>query len=394
MGITSRLVTWFVRHPERTSDPEVRLRYGALEAWVSIVVNTLMAAAKFGLGLWIDSVALLADAGHTLSDTLTSVVVLVGFRSARRPVDREHPHGHGRMESIATLVIATMLAIVGLEFLLQSVRRLVTPVEVRSSALAVVAMLVSAVIKEWMARFSLDLGKRIRSSALAADAWHHRSDAVASFLVALAILGASLGLNRLDGIFGVGVSLLILYTGVDLIRSSASYLIGERPDEEMLEEVRSAAQSVPGVIAIHDIEVHDYGQHKDVSLHIEVAADATVVDAHAVASKVEEAVNRRLNVSTVVHVDPLGEVPPPASEHEVHAAIEAVLAHESEVAGYHAVTLYGGEAGKGRVHFHVTVDGRMELRRSHDLSHRLNRLVCERLPGCQVTIHMEPSKSV
>jgi divalent metal cation (Fe/Co/Zn/Cd) transporter len=105
-------------------------------------------------------------------------------------------------------------------------------------------------------------------------------------------------------------------------------------------------------------------------------------------------VNRRLNVSTVVHVDPLGEVPPPASEHEVHAAIEAVLAHESEVAGYHAVTLYGGEAGKGRVHFHVTVDGRMELRRSHDLSHRLNRLVCERLPGCQVTIHMEPSKSV
>jgi cation diffusion facilitator family transporter len=392
MRIASQLVTWFVPTPERTSDPEVRLRYGALAAWVSIVVNTFMAAAKFGLGLWINSVALSADAGHTLSDTLTSIVILVGFHTARRPVDQKHPHGHGRMESIATLIVATLLAVVGIEFMVRSVQRLLEPTPVRVSMLALVAMVLSAVIKEWMARFSIALGRRIRSSALAADAWHHRSDAVASALVALGILGAAAGWGWLDGVFGVAVSLLILYTGVDLIRSSASYLMGESPDHEVLAEVRNAAQSVPGVVAIHDIEVHDYGQHKDVSLHVEVAGKALLAEAHAIASQVEEAVNRRLNVSTVVHVDPLDNLPPLASEGQVHAAIESVLAHEPEVAGYHALTLSGAEAGKGQVHFHVTVDGRMELRRSHEISHRLSRQVAERLPGCQVTIHMEPSR--
>ena len=390
MGITDRLVAWFVPTPERTSDPEVRLRYGTLEAWVSIVGNTLMAAVKFVLGWWINSVALIADAGHTLSDTLTSVVVLVGFRTARRPVDREHPHGHGRMESIATLIIATLLAVVGIEFLIQSVKRLITPAPMTVSYLAVVIMLLSALAKEWMARFSIDLGKRIRSSALKADAWHHRSDAVASFLVALAIIGVACGYTRLDGVFGVAVSLLILYTGIDLIRSSASYLIGESPDEQTLAEVRHAAQSVPGVVSLHDIELHDYGEHKDVSLHIEVHAATSVIQAHEIAHAVEDAVNRRLHVSTVVHVDPLHEVPPLASAREVGAIVEAVLAEEPEVGGYHGLTVAGTAVGTGVVHFHVTVDGRMALARSHEISHRLNRRVSARLPGCQVTIHMEP----
>lgn len=390
MGITDRLVAWFVPTPERTSDPEVRLRYGTLEAWVSIVGNTLMAAVKFALGWWINSVALIADAGHTLSDTLTSVVVLVGFRTARRPVDREHPHGHGRMESIATLIIATLLAVVGIEFLIQSVKRLIDPAPMKVSYVAVVIMLLSALAKEWMARFSIDLGKRIRSSALMADAWHHRSDAVASFLVALAIIGVALGYTRLDGVFGVAVSLLILYTGIDLIRSSASYLIGESPDEQTLAEVRHAAQSVPGVVSLHDIELHDYGQHKDASLHIEVHAATSVIQAHEIAHAVEDAVNRRLQVSTVVHVDPLHEVPPLASASEVGTVIESVLAEEPEVSGYHGLTVAGTAVGTGVVHFHVVVDGRMPLAHSHEISHRLNRRVSERLPGCQVTIHMEP----
>jgi cation diffusion facilitator family transporter len=393
MSITSLLVKAFVPTPERTSDPDVRQRYGALEAWVSIVVNTLMAALKFALGLWINSVALIADAGHTLSDTLTSVVVLVGFCTARRPVDREHPHGHGRMESIATLIIATLLAVVGIEFLVQSVHRLIAPAQVRVSYLAVVAMLFSALIKEWMARFSIDLGRRIRSSALTADAWHHRSDAVASFLVALAILGAAFDYTRLDGVFGIAVSLLILYTGIDLIRSSASYLIGESPDAQTLAEVRNAAQSVPGVVSLHDIEMHDYGQHKDVSLHIEVNSASSVIQAHAIAQAVEDAVNRRLQVSTVVHVDPLGETPPSASAGGISAIVESVLAQEPDVTGYHALTVSGNEAGARVVHFHVTLDGHTQLARSHEISHRLNRLVSERLPGCSVTIHMEPTAS-
>ena len=390
MWTTRKLLDIFVPRWEDVSDPQVRGGYGALEAWVSIVINTLMAAVKFALGWWINSIALIADAGHTLSDTLTSVVVLIGFRTARKPSDPKHPHGHGRMESIATLIIATLLAMVGMNFLIESVKRLIWPQVVTASWLVVGALLASAVVKEWMARFSEYLGRQIKSSALKADAWHHRSDAVASFLVAVAIAGAFLELNRLDGIFGVAVSLLIMYTGFDLIRSSASYLIGESPGEATIREVERAAQSVPGVISIHDIEYHDYGQTKDVSLHIEVSSDESVSKAHDIATLVEDAVSRRLHVSAVVHVDPADWERGLAPEQEVKSAIEATLRNVKDVAGFHAVTVSGSEAGSGAIHFHVVVSRDMDVARAHGLSHELNTLILSKVPGYSVTIHVEP----
>ncbi len=390
MRSTERLVNLFVPNRESTSDPAVRGRYGALEAWVSIVGNTLMAGVKFALGFWINSLALLADAGHTLSDTLTSVVVLIGFRAARKPGDAKHPHGHGRMESVATLIIATILCAVGLDFLIESIRRLASPSVVLGSWMVVGLLVASALVKEWMARFSKELGARIKSSTLIADAWHHRSDAIASFLVAVAIAGAFLQVTWLDGVFAIGVSVLILYTGIDLILSSASYLIGESPDAASIREVNDAAEAVPGVVSTHDIEFHDYGPHKDVSHHVEVAAGETAAHAHEVATAVEEAVSRRLNVSTVVHVDPLDDVPGVAPEFEVRSVIEQVLRATSDVAGFHAITVSGSQAGQSTVHFHVVVSRRMELAKAHGLSHEIQRRVAEKLPGYKVTTHMEP----
>jgi divalent metal cation (Fe/Co/Zn/Cd) transporter len=248
----------------------------------------------------------------------------------------------------------------------------------------------SAGIKEWMARFSIELGQAIQSSALKADAWHHRSDAIASFLVAVAVGGAFLNVQWLDGVFGIGVSLLILYTGYDLVQSSASYLMGESPSAAMRHQVEEAVQSVPGVVSMHDLEVHDYGAHKDVSLHIEVRGDETVPHAHEIATAVEEAVNRRLNVSTVVHVDPIEDAPAVAPAHEVRRAIEDVLSKVKDIASFHAVTVSGSKAGEAVVHFHVVVSRGMDVARAHALSHQLNSRVSERLPGYKVTIHVEP----
>ncbi len=393
-GPTNFLVRTFVPRQEEVTEPAVRACYGALEAWVSIVINTGMAAAKFALGLWINSIALIADAGHTLSDTLTSVVVLIGFKTAQKPSDPRHPHGHGRMESVATLIIATLLVAVGLEFLVQSIKRFFYPQQVTGNWIVVAALMASAVLKEWMARFSEELGRRIRSGALKADAWHHRSDAVASALVAVAILAALYGLHWLDGVFGIGVSLLILYCGADLARSSASYLIGESPDAATLREVEEAALSVPGVVAAHGIEVHDYGQHKDVSLHIEVHGDETAGRAHATADAVEAAVNRRLGAICVVHVDPRADAPGIAPEPEVLATVEAIVRGEPRVADVHAVSVSGTHAGEGRVHLHVVVRGTMDLAHAHLLSHELERRIGESLPGYTVTLHMEPLERV
>lgn len=392
LGPTEFLVRTFVPHSEAVAEPSVRARYGMLEAWVSIVTNSVMAAAKFALGLWINSIALIADAGHTLSDTLTSIVVLIGFRTAQKPSDPRHPHGHGRMESIATLIIATLLVGVGLEFLAESVKRLIRPQAVTGNWWVVAVLALSAVVKEWMARFSEELGARIRSRTLKADAWHHRSDAVASALVALAIVAAFFRVYWLDGVFGLGVALLILYCGADLARSSASYLIGESPDAAMLRNVKEAALSVPGVVAAHDIEVHDYGAHKDVSLHIEVQGGETAESAHQIADAVEAAVDRRLGAVSVVHVDPRTDVPAVAPEAQVRAVIEEVLRSEADVGSYHGLSITGTRAGDGRVHLHVVVNSPMDLARAHLLSHDLERRLSERLPGYTVTLHMEPSE--
>ncbi|MGQ9780257.1 MAG: cation diffusion facilitator family transporter [Bacillota bacterium] len=255
--VWARIYTFFARRA--ATEEGARQIAGFLEAWVSIIGNILLFAVKFFLGTAILSIALVADAFHTLSDVLTSVVVLIGFRAAGRAPDEEHPFGHGRVENIATLVIAILLVIVGIEFFSQSVRKLLRPVPVAGNLPVIIILLVSGAVKEFMASFSIWLGRRIDSQALLADAWHHRSDAVASGLVALAILGAFFKLYWLDGLFGLGVSALIIYTGFDVGRSAANPLVGLSPGAGVLASIRDEASAVEGVLGIHDVAVHDYG---------------------------------------------------------------------------------------------------------------------------------------
>ena len=269
-----------------SSDPDVRAKYGYLEASVSIAGNVGLFLLKFILGLFINSIALIADAIHSLSDVATSGVVILGFRIARKPPDAEHPFGHGRMEYIATLVIAIILGITGLEFIIQSVERFsdLGPFANEDFALIVaVAVLASAAVKELMARYSDVLAKRISSDVLSADAWHHRSDAISSIGVAVSIIGSRYGYPILDPIFGIVVAVIIIYVGIRLVRTSSNFLLGTAPDSSIVEEVKALAASVEGVEGVHDLSVHDYGSSKVLTLHVEVEKDLLLEEAHTIA---------------------------------------------------------------------------------------------------------------
>ncbi|MGI6486930.1 MAG: cation diffusion facilitator family transporter [Syntrophothermaceae bacterium] len=290
--------------PESSIDhPDQRKKIAYLEAWVSIVGNLVLAVIKGIMGVLVNSISLIADAVHTASDVLTSVVVIFGFKLATLPADEEHPHGHGRIEFIATLIISMLLVAVGIKFGIDSYHRLMANTMVVGSYLVVIVMLAAGVFKELMSRFSIDLGQRISSSTLIADAWHHRTDAIASVLVAIAILASKFGYYWVDAVLGFLVSGLIIWTGIEIFRESCSKLIGEYNSEEV-EEISRLALTVPGVIGTHDISVHDYGANKVVSIHIEVDQGLTLVRAHDIASRVEEEINRNLyTFSTTVHVD-------------------------------------------------------------------------------------------
>ncbi|MBP8819442.1 MAG: cation transporter [Syntrophomonadaceae bacterium] len=284
-------------------NPVYRKQVAYLEAWFSIIGNFMLAIIKGVLGVMVNSISLIADAVHTASDVITSIVVIAGFKLAAIPPDEEHPHGHGRIEFIATLIISILLAAVGVKFGIDSYKRLIANTPVAGSYFVVVVMLLAGLFKELMSRFSIDLGQRISSSTLIADAWHHRTDAIASVLVAIAILASQFGYYWVDAILGFCVSGLIIWTAIEIFRESCSKIIGEN-DPYQVEEISQLALSIPGVMATHDISVHDYGANKMVVIHIEVDKNLTLLRAHDIADQVENSINEKLFTSnTTVHVD-------------------------------------------------------------------------------------------
>lgn len=287
---------------KQIDDPVHRRIVAYLEAWVSIIGNMILAAFKLTFGLMLNSISMLADAVHTASDVLTSLVVILGFKMSALPADNKHPHGHGRIEFIATLIIALMLLAVGLKFGYDSYQRYMANTPVSGSYLIAGLMLLFGLLKELMSQFSIELGNRIDSSALIADAWHHRTDAIASGLVALAILASQFGYYRVDAILGFAVSALIIWTGIEIFGDSCSKIIGET-DDNQIDRINKLAQAIPGVIATHDIAVHDYGAQKIISLHIEVDGTLPLVEAHDIADRVEKTINQNLFAVTTVHLD-------------------------------------------------------------------------------------------
>ena len=287
--------------------PVSKQRLGYLEGWLSIVLNTLLFGVKYWAGLRIGSVSMVADAWHTLSDTLTSVVVLVGFWIMAKPPDDRHPFGHARAENIAAIIIGVLLAVVGVLFGWESIRRLQEHKAVSFSLIAILIFLASALLKEGLAQFAFWAGKKAGSQAVVADGWHHRSDAVASALI---VAGAVLGrrLWWIDGALGIGVSLLILWAAVDIVRNSSSILLGEAPSEELRRSVLAVVhQEYPLVDDVHHLHLHRYGQIMELTLHLRLPPAMSVGQSHEIGQRIEERLRSELKLEPTVHIEPWGD---------------------------------------------------------------------------------------
>ena len=269
----------------------------------SIVINFLMFIVKLIAGLLTGSLALVSDAFHTLSDCATSGVVLAGLSVARKGPDSRHPHGHGRAELVSALILSILLGITGIELLKSAVERLFSPVGLHGDIPAAMVIVVATIlIKEWMARYTMKAGVEEDSLALKGDAWHHRSDALTSVGVLIS-LAAAKAFPVIDPLMGIIISGVILYIAFDIGRHTTDSIIGTEPSPELLESIRKKASSVPGVRDVHGIEVHDYGTRKEVSFHIRVDPEMSVRESHRIATMVEEAVSGE-GIEATVHVEP------------------------------------------------------------------------------------------
>ncbi|MCX8185437.1 MAG: cation diffusion facilitator family transporter [Sulfolobales archaeon] len=279
-------------------------RAAYLEGFISIAINSILFLVKYSIGTLFSSVAVVADAFHTLSDTLTSIVLVVGYRIADRPADREHPFGHGRAETIGGLVIGVLLGVAAYTFAVSSYEKLLSGISLIYSDLLIVILVISAIVKAALSLWAYNLGRKHLSQPIAADAWHHLSDSAAAWLLAIAIY-AGRDYWWLDGVLGLAVSILIFLTAVKIVYESSTEILGKSPSkielDKLIEIVREAH---PTVKRVHHIHFHKYGTHTEVTLHIELPGDTALREAHEIATAIENAIRSKLGYETTIHVEP------------------------------------------------------------------------------------------
>jgi cation diffusion facilitator family transporter len=338
---------------------ENRTRLGILAGWTSAVLSLGLAAVKGWLGFVSGSVSMIADATNNLTDVASSLVIAVGFQWSRKPRDEEHPFGHGRIEAVATLVMAIALLLVGAEVAKSGVLRLIHPHPVNAPVWVLVTVGITVAVKTWMAIFARKLAKLSKSHVLEVDAWNHTFDIVCTLLVILALICSAMGWCAVDGWTAIGVALFIFYTGIVYAREAIDVLLGNKPDPDEVRAIFETVVAVDGVMGVHEIMVHQYGDVKMVSFHVEVDAALTVTAAHLIAEEAEDAVESQLQWRAVAHVDPVDRSHPLFNE--LDDVLRAYVAADPALVDMHDLRAEG-DAPPYRVSCDLVTD--METSRS------------------------------
>lgn len=297
-----------IKDYRNTSDRKVRQAYGMLCGAVGIGFNILLFAGKFLAGFLSGSIAITADAFNNLSDAGSSIITLVGFKMSGQNPDKDHPFGHGRIEYITGLLVAIAILIMGFELVKSSVVKIIHPQEITFSPLIIGILIVSILVKLYMAFYNKKVSKVIDSAAMNATATDSLSDMIATSAVLLTTLIAHFTNLSLDGYCGVLVGIFVLLAGVNAARDTISPLLGQPPSKEFVERISEIIMSYEkqGVLGIHDLVVHDYGPGRVMlSVHVEVPANGDIVVLHDMIDSIEHRLRDELKCDAVIHMDPV-----------------------------------------------------------------------------------------
>ncbi len=275
--------------------------------WISVVINIVLSALQIVVGIFASSQALIADGIHSLSDLVSDFVVLFAGHHSKAGPDEDHHYGHYRYENAASLVLGMLLLAVGVSMLWAAVHKLADPSVIAPvHMIALWVALVALVVKELLFRYMFAVGQRLRSTLLIANAWHARSDAASSFVVALGIGGNLLGFTLLDPIAALVVGLMVIKMGWGFAWNSLNDLMDRAADLEEIEKIRAIILATPGVQGLHDLRTRKTGDLIIVDVHLEILGDMTVAEGHDIAVKARERVMESMPVLDVMtHVDPV-----------------------------------------------------------------------------------------
>lgn len=304
-----------------------RGKIGQAGSLVGIVVNALLAVMKFLVGAMTGSVAVAADAVNNLSDAGGSVVSLVTMRMAQKPVDKEHPFGHGRMEYIGALGVGALILLMGFELFKDSIASIMNPELLDFGWVPLIIMLVSIGMKLWLYRFYQQVGTEIGSSTLLAASKDSLSDVAATSAVVVSMLAGYFLQWSTDGWMGLVVALLIFKAGFDVCKGTIDQLLGGEPDKELGRKICDMVLAYDSILGVHDLMVHDYGPGRCMaSLHAEVPADGSLIELHEVIDRAEQEIAEKLNIIVCIHMDPI--VTGDEETDKAHQALSDFLATE------------------------------------------------------------------
>ena len=273
---------------------------------VSVVVNIVLSALQVAVGIFSGSQGLIADGMHSLSDLVADGVVLMANKKSRRPSDHDHHYGHWRYENGASLILGAILVLVGVGMLWSAVGHLAQPQTIPAvHSVALWMALVALAVKEGLFRYMLAVATRLNSSLLIANAWHARSDAASSLVVALGIIGNLAGFAWFDPLAALAVGLLITRMGYRFAATALHDLMDRAVDEETQRAIAGTLQATPGVAGLHDLKTRKAGDLVLVDVHLEVAGEMSEAEGHQIARQAREWVMAQHPVLNVmVHVDP------------------------------------------------------------------------------------------
>lgn len=302
------MIKWIIKQriKEDLNSSNGREQLIGLSGVLGILCNTLIFTFKLGLGLWVNSIAIISDAFNNLSDIGSSLVSIITAKLSNLPPDEEHPHGHGRYEYIGSLVVAFIIGTVGFELLKQSYNKIMNPTPVLFSLWVFVILSVNILIKLWMYSYNMYIYKTINSNINKATALDSLSDIVGTSIIMVAmILGLYTDLP-IDGFMGIIIAGLIMLTGYNIAKETVSMLIGSIPDLDVQHRIQTIVNEGDYVIESHDLKIHDYGPGRvNASIHVEVPDFVNIVDAHTSIDQLEKKIKDETNVEITIHIDPI-----------------------------------------------------------------------------------------
>ena len=275
---------------------------------LSIFVNAVLFAIKFWVGLVTGSIALVADAWHTMSDSLTSLFVVFSAKLASKTPDKEHPFGHGRWELIATVIIAFVLGFIGYGFLDGSIERFQNRESVAYGTLALVITIVSIIVKEILARYAFYIGKKTDNPVVTADGWHHRSDSLSSVVVLIGIVISKFVVDVwwMDSVLGMFCALAIFYIAFKIMKEAITKILGEEPEQELIDKLIAEINEIcDNDLKTHHFHLHNYISQKEITFHIRLDKKMTIEEGHKIATIIEKMIKAKFDMIATIHVEPL-----------------------------------------------------------------------------------------